>query len=246
MADQIDVAHWTERLLALDTGLISDVLDEAGLSGRALSPVIAPVGQAQKTAGPVVCARGGRVTGGAHAPPAMPAANLERSMSHGAVLVLASGGMTEAAPIGGIVTRSLVAHGCKGVVTDAAVRDREELMDIGLPVYAGGASPANAARIWQFLAVGEPVTMPAANGGPLTVAPGDFIIADADGTVVIPRHSVTQIVEDAEELKQIEQRIISSMETGLSRTEAFAMHPRFAHVRPAFGTFNHQPSDKQC
>lgn len=222
---------WKKRLLELDSGLLSDVLDEAGCLHRVLCAKITSIGSARKIAGPIVPVSGSKTVKGAHASPPMSAAQLEKGMAPGAVMVLSSGSMLEAAPMGGIVSRSLLNHGCAGIVTDSAVRDCDEIEEIGLPVYAAGVSPVNAARIWQFNAVNVPIVMPTIDGGSLIIQPGDYILADRDGTVVIPAAVIGQIVEDAERLKEIEAEIVGLISNGTSRAEAFKRFPRFKHVR---------------
>jgi regulator of RNase E activity RraA len=231
-----DPAEITLRLLALDTGLISDVLDEAGLPDRALSSKIKSMAGPSKFAGPAVCVRGAPRVSGGNPTQAMPPEALEENIEIGSIMVLASGGMTSAAPIGGIVSRSLQSRGCRGIVTDAAIRDLSEIDNLGLPVFAAGTSPVNAARIWQFVEKGTPVVLQSSSGGHVSVNPGDYVLGDREGVVVIPSTCVLQIIEDAETLRDIETNIVEAMHAGLSRQEAFQKHPRFKHVRAAAGS----------
>ncbi|WP_159097893.1 hypothetical protein [Aminobacter sp. MSH1] len=208
-------------------------MDEAGLPGRTLSAAIIRIAGPTKIAGPAVCVNGAMRVSPSHLVKPLPPEALEENIEPGAVMVLSSGSMVCAAPIGGIVSRSLHVRGCAGIVTDAAIRDLDEIEELTMPVFAGGTSPANAARIWQFIDVGRPAVLPSRAGATLTVAPGDFILGDREGVVVIPAAAVAQIVEDAETLREIEVEIVREIKSGISRHEAFLKFPRFSHVRAA-------------
>ena len=77
--------------------------------------------------------------------------------------------------------------------------------------------------------------MPGMNGATVSVAPGDLLLGDADGVVVIPLRHADSLIADAERLQAIEEAIRADMKAGNSREEAFAKHPRFAHIRPVSG-----------
>jgi 4-hydroxy-4-methyl-2-oxoglutarate aldolase len=221
----------TRRLLALDTGLISDVMDEAGLPGHALAADIVGRAGPKKVAGPAVCVVGGPIVPGGNSRKTMDPGRLEEAMEEGAILVLASQGMRVAAPIGGLVSRSLQMHGCAGIVTDAAVRDLDEIDGLALPVFAAGTSPVNAGRIWQFIEPSQTASLPTRGGGNIAVKAGDFLLGDREGVVVIPASSARGIVEDAEELQRIEARITEAISGGETRKQAFIDNPRFKHIR---------------
>jgi regulator of RNase E activity RraA len=63
------------------------------------------------------------------------------------------------------------------------------------------------------------------------VRPGDLILADGDGVVVIPREVAEQIIADSEELARIEQRIGRELRAGADRRDVFENNPRFGHIR---------------
>jgi len=225
------------RLAKLETGQVSDVLDEAGLPNHALSSALVPLAAGSRFAGIAVCARGEATVGGRYARPAMPGSALENAMRPGGVLVIDSGGFARGALLGGFVAYSLQREGCVAIVTDGPVRDADEIRGLGLPVVSGGVTPVNGSRRWRWTDVDVPVSLPGQEGRPLTIAPGDYILADGDGVVVVPAAVAATIVEDAEELARIEGRIGEGLRGGGTRAEVFKRNPRFDHVRPA------RPSD---
>ena len=65
----------------------------------------------------------------------------------------------------------------------------------------------------------------------VTVSPGDFVIGDGDGLMVIPHGIATDVIAWTERLAEIEEAIVRRIESGASREEAFEAHPRFTHIR---------------
>ncbi len=78
--------------------------------------------------------------------------------------------------------------GLAGVVLDAAVRDTEELVELGFPVYAVGANPNGPTKF-----VPGRINWPVSCGG-CTVQPGDLVVGDADGVVVIEREKASSLM----------------------------------------------------
>ncbi len=110
--------------------------------------------------------------------------------------------------LGDILATRLKVRGVAGVVTDGGVRDAEAVRAIGLPVFsAGPAAPASPA-----LHVPAGLQEPVACGG-IAVFPGDVIVADGDGCVVVPRALADSVAEDATNQEEIEafiQKLIAA------------------------------------
>jgi 5-oxopent-3-ene-1,2,5-tricarboxylate decarboxylase / 2-hydroxyhepta-2,4-diene-1,7-dioate isomerase len=110
----------------------------------------------------------------------------------GEVLVIEARGETGSATLGDILAIRAHARGAAGIVTDGGVRDFEAVAAVGIPVYSKGAHPAVLGRRhvpWDF-------DLTIACGG-TAVQPGDIIVGDADGVIVIPPGLATEIVEAA-------------------------------------------------
>jgi regulator of RNase E activity RraA len=223
------------RLAALETGQVSDVLDEAGLATHALSSDLVPLLPGRRFAGRAVCFRGERIVQGQHARAALPGSTLEQAMSPGSILVVESGGFTEAAMLGGFVAYCLMRAGCVGIVSDGAVRDADEIRSFDLPVVAGGVTPVNGSRRWRWVEAEVPITLPGPGGRRVPVAPGDLVLGDGDGVVIVPAGVAEAIIADSEGLARVEQQIGRELRDGGSRAEVFKRNPRFAHIRPAHG-----------
>jgi 4-hydroxy-4-methyl-2-oxoglutarate aldolase len=112
----------------------------------------------------------------------------------GDVLVVNARGSLRGALVGGNVCRGMLHRGLAGIIADGAVRDADEISEDGLPVYARGLS----AMMGPVEGPGE-VNVSIACGN-VVVHPGDIIVADEDGIVVIPPKEAEAIVDATERL----------------------------------------------
>lgn len=110
----------------------------------------------------------------------------------GEVIVIEARGETGSGTLGDILALRAHARGAAGIVTDGGVRDVDAVRAVGLPVYAAGAHPAVLGR--KHVPWDHDVTI--ACGG-TTVQPGDIVVGDADGVLVIPPPLVREVVEAA-------------------------------------------------
>jgi regulator of RNase E activity RraA len=163
----------------LPTSILSDCLDRFNaLAG------LRPVGGPRAFAGPAVTVE--EIEGG----------NL---MSHlalkylrvGDVLVIDAKGVTTRACWGGLQTFAAAKRGVVGIVVDGAIRDAADVPTYGVPVYCRATSPAGPHKGW-----GGRVNVPVACGG-VTINPGDIVVGDADGLVVVPRDAGPAVAEKA-------------------------------------------------
>jgi len=116
------------------------------------------------------------------------------------VLVIATGGETRCGTLGDILAARLAKRGVAGVVSDGMMRDTPIMAGMDLPLFAlGGAAPASM-NFLHPVAIQEPVGV---CGVP--VFPGDAMVADGDGVVVIPRHLVDEVARDSFEQERLER-----------------------------------------
>lgn len=99
----------------------------------------------------------------------------------GSVLVIDTGGDGESAVWGGTSSLASKVRGLAGCVTNGLVRDMDEIADIGVPVYAAGITVTGTIKNHPGW-VGIPVSV-----GGQVIYPGDILVGDADGVVVIPK-----------------------------------------------------------
>jgi len=114
------------------------------------------------------------------------------TLQPGDVLVVNGQGVTHRALIGELIAGRAAKRGCRGFVIDGAVRDVEDLAEIGFPVFARAASPAGPYRNGPFQ-----LAVPVAIGG-VVVSPGDVVVGDGDGVVVVPAADAAEVLERAQ------------------------------------------------
>jgi len=132
----------------------------------------------------------------------------------GDVLVISVGGDTKYACWGGLMSLSAKLKGIAGVVVDGAVCDIVEIKEIGLPVF----TRAVTARTMIRKAVGGEVNVPITCGG-TRIKPGDIVIGDDSGILVVPKGLGQKVLEAARAKKIREGEIIREMKAGRALSE---------------------------
>ncbi len=131
----------------------------------------------------------------------------------GEILVIAARGGGEVAIIGEIVAEAAKARGCAGIVLDGAARDIAALRDLGVPVYAAGATPRGPHK-----GFGGEIDAPIACGG-VVVSPGDLVLGDDDGVCVVPRALCDEVLVRGEAQAAKEADIIAKVRAGTTTAE---------------------------
>lgn len=188
-----------ERLRQLATSLVSDVFGRwAGAPG--LLPV-AGVKSGQVVAGPALTVR------------TRPGDNLvvHKALDlarPGEVLVVAAGGATDRAILGGLMAQYASSRGLAGIVVDGAVRDKSVLDQKGPPVFAAGIS-----HLGPYKDGPGDLRGPVSLAG-LAVSDGDLVVADEDGVAVIPRDRAEEIIAAAEAKFDAEEAEAAAISAG--------------------------------
>ena len=131
------------------------------------------------------------------------------AMPAGSIAVIDSGGCRDAGVFGDILCARMVKRQAAGLVTDGVVRDLVGVLRTGLPVWAAGtAAPPSVAGL-TFVGWNEPVGC-----GGVAVMPGDLIVADTDGAVVVPIALANEIVALAVEQEDFEAWVVGEIEAG--------------------------------
>ncbi len=110
----------------------------------------------------------------------------------GEVIVIEARGDVGAGTLGDVLALRAKVNGAAGIITDGAVRDYDEVAALGLPIFSGGSHPAVLGR--KHVPWDADLTI---SCGGATVQPGDIIVADGDGVVVIPPGLAEEVVNDA-------------------------------------------------
>lgn len=129
----------------------------------------------------------------------------------GDVLVMDARGEIRAGTTGNILVTRMKHRGAAGVVTDGAFRDAAGIAAVGLPAYSRGTHAATNVTLHHPV----DVQLPIACGG-VSVFPGDALVGDGDGVIVIPRHLAEEAASRAIEQERREHFILSKVQAGAS------------------------------
>jgi regulator of RNase E activity RraA len=137
----------------------------------------------------------------------------------GEIWVVAANGGSRSAIFGGLLATAARARGAVGCIVDGAVRDTSELERIGFPTFATARSPADSMGRDEVIEHGVPVTC-----GGVLICPGDLVVADADGVVVIPAELESRVLERALRKVENEGKMREELAAGLPVGEAFGKY----------------------
>jgi regulator of RNase E activity RraA len=129
----------------------------------------------------------------------------------GDVLVIAGNAVTNRSVFGGILAEICLHKGVRGVIVDGAVRDIEEMNDMGIAVFARGVVPAGPSKNGPGT-VGKPIAC-----GNVVCNPGDVVIGDQDGIVVIPQQEIRETLAKLPAQENTERSIRDRVKVGNQR-----------------------------
>ncbi len=129
----------------------------------------------------------------------------------GDVLVMDARGEIRAGTIGNILVTRMRHRGAVGLVTDGAFRDAAGIAAVGLPAYCRGTHAATNVTLHHPV----DIQLPVACGG-VSVFPGDALVGDGDGVIVIPRHLADEAAARALEQERRERFILTKVQSGAS------------------------------
>jgi regulator of RNase E activity RraA len=128
---------------------------------------------------------------------------------------------------GELIALGMKERGCVGALIDGGIRDVRWIGEHQFPVFARYKTSVQSIGRWKVNACQVPVYMRGHDGGNVIVRPGDFILADEDGAIVIPVEHVHTVLVEAERLTEIEKNIRKEIANGLTLAEALK---KYGHV----------------
>jgi regulator of RNase E activity RraA len=200
------------QLLAVSTPNVSDALDRLQIDGAPQG--ILPIYPCAKIVGPAATLK------------LVPAGKAKESTVLGTLAAVVRGGRGSVLVIdnaenpkfncyGGIAGATTKHYGLVGCVADGVMRDVDEYKGYGLPVYGRGIVQQSVRGRSSCAGYGIDVQL-----GGIKVRPGDLIMADDNGVVVIPIERVNEVLEFAQMVKATEDRVIAAVRSGVDPIEA--------------------------
>ena len=195
-----------EQLRKLPTG---NVCDANGKTGNMHSG-IKPIDPMSKLVGPAFTVR------------SQPGDNLVMHQAiyeaaPGSVLVIDARGYTEAGPFGDIMVTACMARGIAGVILDGACRDANDIQEMGFPFFTRALNPGGTVKE-SLGPIGEPIQC-----GGASVSPGDLIVGDRDGVVVIARDKAREVLAKAQAIFDREIRVRELLRQGKTTLEIYGL-----------------------
>lgn len=197
-----------QHLRGLHTALISDVLDELGHRDSWLGFDVSALVPGTRVAGRAFTMR----TEPVDEVPAVRYVNLLGAyprMSQGDVVVIGTNRDEHSGIWGELLSIAARERGVVGTVTDGLVRDVAQLEALGFPVFSRGGSPLDSAGRQEVIEVQAPVSV-----GECLIHPGDVIVGDHMGVVVIPQAMATQVVRLATDRARQESGVREALKAG--------------------------------
>ncbi|MBW2147186.1 MAG: RraA family protein [Deltaproteobacteria bacterium] len=210
------------RYMKIDdlTSTVSDILDREGIRGAIPGSVLQPIIPGKKIAGPATTAR--------HGPERKEATRMAvdrdrvrlgmrdvREVARpGDVLVYDGGGQADVSSGGHLAALFSKVKGFAGSIFDCGVRDVDAIRELDYPTWARGVTPITGKYRFETLEINGPVVIAG-----VQVLPGDLILADTSGVVVVPREKIEDVLIMAEEAATKEDELMKAIRRGASLEE---------------------------
>jgi len=199
--------------LRLHTAVIGDVLDAMGLRNQFLPPHIRPLTPEMTVVG--------------RAMPVLEVDIFDDSQPFGLMfealdslqageIYLATGSSGEFALWGELMTITAQGCGAVGAILNGYVRDTRKVLHCNFPVFARGSYAQDQRPRGRVVAYRVPVEI-----GQAVVHPGDLLVGDQDGVLVVPQELVPEVVDRAHEKSEREEEVRAALQGGLGSGEAF-------------------------
>ena len=202
-----------ERLARLDTCVVSDALDRLGLSGVVTG--IHRLSTDRAIAGRILTVKLERPNG--RVPDRHNCTTAIEAAQPGDVIVIEQRALPEGAGWGGILSFAAKLRNVAGVIVEGPCRDIDESKSVDFPVYGRSAAPLTARGRVIETGFNVPVQI-----GNVTVAPGDWVLADGSGIVFLVASNAERILATAEELAAKERAMIAAIRAGTPVSKVMA------------------------
>lgn len=205
----ISIKEMCERYKQLYTGAISDILDHKGYRYQTLPNTIHQITDGNvKIAGPAFTGRGEVVEEGTDDDSAVRVGMLD-SMEPDTVTIWETKGHQLCAHWGEIMSTACMQRGCTAAVVEGGSRDLDFINALGFTVYASFRHPAGSIGRWSIREYQVPIQI-----GSTKINPGDFVIGDIDGVIIVPKEIAYEVLLEAEATRANENNMRAFLKAG--------------------------------
>jgi 4-hydroxy-4-methyl-2-oxoglutarate aldolase len=217
----MDSNSLTNRLQKCYTGAVYDVLRSMGMPKQALPYEIRPIDLNHTIAGEVFTIEG----------------RLEKNITEHESLLQWCGFLSKApsgkivmcqpndatiAHMGELSSETLVYKNVLGYIVDGGCRDSGFIQNLGFPVFCKYFTPVDVVGKWAAFAFEKPIVI-----GDVTIHNGDYVIADRDGVIIIPKAHIEEVVTKTEEVMGTENLVRKAILQGTDPVEAYLTYGKF-------------------
>jgi regulator of RNase E activity RraA len=201
-----------EGFRSVGTSTLGDILDGMGLKGVVTG--IRPIKQGTTLVGPAVTVK--QVSGvvGTYGIEDFPIGRVIEYGKPGDVLVFDNGGKA-ISTWGGLASTAAKTKGIEGAVIDGGCRDADQIAELNFPVFTRHITPTTGKTRIKILELNGIIEC-----GGIRVRPGDIMVADGTGIVVVPQEKAHDILEKAQEAEKAEERFVEQVKKGKTFLEA--------------------------
>ena len=199
--------------------MLSDSCDRAGLRNQVAERRLAPLVPDTRAYGR---ARTVRFVPDATTDPERPyddAIDFIDGASPGDMVIVATGNSNASAFWGELFSAAATGRGASGIVTDGNLRDSDKIVALGFPAFSAGRRPIDFRGRMKVDQMNIPVDI-----GGVTIAPGDLVMADDDGVVVVPADHEETVVSYARERARGESTVLHELLAGSTLREVWTKH----------------------
>jgi regulator of RNase E activity RraA len=216
MADSI-----TERLLRCYTGVVHDVMRGMGLKNFTFPAELRPLFPERTLAGPVFTILG-RVDPEADAHTTLLEWTGLLSKARSGHIWVSQPSDRVVAHMGELSAETLKNKGVLGCLVDGYVRDVNFLIEMGFQTWSRGYTPRDIVGYWRPAGFDVEITI-----GDVVVAPGDYVVADRDGALRVPKGIVEEVIAKAEAAIAAENKVRTAILAGTDPQEAYLQFGKF-------------------
>lgn len=210
-----------ERYEKLYSGAVADILDEKGFRRQCLGPELRPLLPQRRAAGFAFPALGEACADVSYdCRPAI--LKFLGAVPELSMVVFDPGKEKVCAAWGEFMALVARNNGCRGVVVDGTIRDAEMIIQAEFQIFHTGFWPVSSVGRWRPVHIGQPIVF---HG--VEVRPGDLLLGDINGVVVVPRPLVEEVLVAAEGCYQAERKMKEELRAGKSMEEVFKKYGRW-------------------
>lgn len=224
---EIGIKEMAERFREIPTPTIYDTLDSMGSANQCLSLEIKPLCYDMRAAGQAFTVRGSREPRTELINPRFEDFGMFKAMMPFNIVVVDAGKESCCGHWGEMMSYASKYYGAVGVVIDGGIRDGRGLLRIpDWPVFVRYTSPIESAKRWRPEDFQIPIYVSGTLTSQVKVTPGDWIVGDMDGVIVIPQEMAGTVLVKAEEIEGHEEKTRQALASGIPIDEVYRKYKR--------------------